>query len=301
MLPSVTPDQSALAISRPSITPNDPMSNPTEKVCDYCRKQRHIKEFCWKLHGRPKGRGGKSTSACSQAHMSEESDCSPIFTPDSFAAFTPDQIMALQRMFSQQQLGTFSTGSSPSGPSDDSSNLAKSGITPSAFSASLSSGLSWLLDSGANKHMTSSPELFDSYIPCSGKDKIRVADSSLSFITGKWSVSCTPTISLNYVLHVPNLYVNLLSIFHLTLELNCCVIFFSSHCVFQELGTEKVIGFGRVRDGLYYLDPPLAFAHAPRTDNSLLHQWHQRLGHPSFRVLSILFLQLTKGCNGKFV
>ncbi|GAV57747.1 hypothetical protein CFOL_v3_01283 [Cephalotus follicularis] len=66
MLPSVTLDRYALVISRPSVTPNDPKSNPTEKVCDYCGKQRHTKEFCWKLHRRPKGRGGKFTSARSR-------------------------------------------------------------------------------------------------------------------------------------------------------------------------------------------------------------------------------------------
>ncbi|GAV83986.1 hypothetical protein CFOL_v3_27431 [Cephalotus follicularis] len=225
MLPSITPDRSALAISRSFITPNDPKSNPTKKACDYCGKPRHTKAFCWKLHGRPKGRGGKSTSARSQAHMSEVSDCSPIFTPGSSAAFTPDQILALQRMFSQQQLGTSSTDSSPSGPSNGSSNFAKSGITPIAFSASLSSGLSWLLDSGANEHMTSSPELFNSYIPCSGRDKIRGVDVYLSSISGKGYVSCTPTISLNYVLHVPNLSANLP--FNLGTKLLCHFFLFS--------------------------------------------------------------------------
>ncbi|GAV77003.1 hypothetical protein CFOL_v3_20475 [Cephalotus follicularis] len=55
MLPSITPDRSALAISRSSVTPNNLKSNPTEKVCDYCGKPRHTNEFCWKLHGHPKG------------------------------------------------------------------------------------------------------------------------------------------------------------------------------------------------------------------------------------------------------
>ena len=52
----------------------------------------------------------------------------------------------------------------------------------------------------------------------------------------------TPSMALSSVLHVPNLAANLLSIAHITLELNCQAIFYSSYYFFQDLTTGHMIG-----------------------------------------------------------
>ncbi|XP_058185569.1 receptor-like protein kinase FERONIA [Rhododendron vialii] len=105
-----------------------------------------------------------------------------------------------------------------------------------AFSTSIpanASSFPWIIDSGATDHMTGRSSFFDSYSTYSGKDKVRVADGSLSgVISGKGSIRCSPTLPLSLVLRVPNFPTNLLS----------------------ELGTRKVIGSGRSCDGLYYLE-----------------------------------------------
>lgn len=62
--------------------------------------------------------------------------------------------------------------------------------------------------------------------------------------------------SLLQNVHVPKLSTNLISIHRLTKDLNCNVVFCYFHCVFQEHGTEKMIGRARERDGLYYLEVP---------------------------------------------
>jgi len=43
----------------------------------------------------------------------------------------------------------------------------------------------WVIDSGASDHMTGISPLFSSYNPCSGKDKVRIADGSLLLVLGK--------------------------------------------------------------------------------------------------------------------
>jgi hypothetical protein len=43
----------------------------------------------------------------------------------------------------------------------------------------------WVIDSGAFDHMTSMSPLFSSYNPCSGRDKVRIADGSLSPVSDK--------------------------------------------------------------------------------------------------------------------
>lgn len=55
-----------------------------------------------------------------------------------------------------------------------------------AFSASLNGSFqdAWVIDSGATDHMTNSPSYFSTYTPCSGHQKIRVADGTLASIAG---------------------------------------------------------------------------------------------------------------------
>ena len=65
-------------------------------------------------------------------------------------------------------------------------------------------------------------------------------------------IHLSPHISLKFVLHVPKLACNLLSVSKLAQDSNCNVTFFGSYCVFQEQNTRRVIGNARLIDGLYY-------------------------------------------------
>jgi hypothetical protein len=91
---------------------------------------------------------------------------------------------------------------------------------------------SWIIDSGATNHMTGTSNLFTSYTPCSGKDRVHVADGSTIPITGQGSIQCTNTLSLSSVLHVSNFPFNLLSISSITKALNCRGWFDPTHCAF---------------------------------------------------------------------
>jgi len=99
--------------------------------------------------------------------------------------------------------------------------------------------------------MTGKSSSFSFYNLCSSKDKIRVANGSLSPIYGKGSIVVTPSMPLSSVLHVPNLAANLLSITRITPKLNCRAIFYSSYCCFQDLTMGRMIGSGSLKDGLY--------------------------------------------------
>ena len=94
---------------------------------------------------------------------------------------------------------------------------------------------------------------FLNYSSCSGKQKIKVANGTFSLVVGQGSVQISKSIKLNFVLHVPNLSYNLLYIRKITKDLNCLVKFTPTGCYFQDqLG--KMIGHGKLKDGLYYLD-----------------------------------------------
>jgi hypothetical protein len=156
----------------------------------------------------------------------------------------------------------------------------------------------WVIDFSASDHMTGMSPLFSSYNPCSDRDKVIIANNSLSPKSGKGSISVTPSMTLASVLHVPKLAANLLSITRITIELNCRVISYSYYCFFQDLATGKMIGSGSLKDALYYLDTQpdthgwlIQAYHTVRAEDSAarIWLWHQRLGHPSFLISQRMF------------
>ena len=67
----------------------------------------------------------------------------------------------------------------------------------------------WIIDFGASDHMTNAHHLFSTYSPCVGNLKVKIADGTLSPVAGKGSIRISESITLNPVLHVPNLSCNL--------------------------------------------------------------------------------------------
>ena len=184
-----------------------------------------------------------------------------------------------------------------------SANLAQIGNFLNAFSISSNTSYPWIIDSGATDHMTGLSNLFFTYKPLSGKQKVKIADGSLSSVAGKGSISVSKTMILKSVLHVPNLPCNLLSVSKLTKDLNCMANFSPSNCEFQDLCTGKKIGSAKEVDGLYYFEEePEALSNLSLVDKIVsqvpseneISLMHLRLGHPNFSYLKLLFPTLFK-------
>ena len=175
----------------------------------------------------------------------------------------------------------------------------------------------WIVDSGASDHMTGDAKIFKTYNPCSGNFTVRIADGSLSKVTGTGSVVISENLTLHSVLLVPNLDCNLLSISKLTQELNCMTKFFPDHCEFQDLDSGKMIGNAELCSGLYLLkiegcperQPQTAqcvslkskSSSCSRTNNdSAIILWHYRLGHPNFLYLKKIFPALFGNKNPEY-
>jgi hypothetical protein len=101
--------------------------------------------------------------------------------------------------------------------------------------------------------MIGASNLFNTYSPCSDKEKVRVDNGSMAPIIGRGSIRCTKTLSLSPVLHVPKFLVNLLSVSSITKSLNFRSWFDPTRCAFQELKTRRILGARTEHDGLYYL------------------------------------------------
>ena len=155
--------------------------------------------------------------------------------------------------------------------------------------------------------MTHSSQKFVSYTPCPSSRKITVADGSVITVAGQGDIVINKTLTLKNVLHVPKLFTNLLSIQRITKDSNCSVVFYHNRCLFQEQNTRRMIGHAKEVNGLYYLEEssgevsalnssPLSFiSESIKTNKNQIWLHHLRLGHPSFRVLKIMFPSLFKG------
>lgn len=89
-----------------------------------------------------------------------------------------------------------------------SSSLAHKSKFLKALHTNAPSKAPWIIDSGASNHITDSYQLFSTYSPCAGNIKVKIADGSLSPIAGKGSIRIYNFITLESVLHVPNLSCN---------------------------------------------------------------------------------------------
>jgi hypothetical protein len=143
---------------------NHTSSDKDNLLCDFCGKSRYTRETCWKLHGRPnQGRGGKRNFSRPQANMSEAME--PPREVPNIEAFSNEEIQNLRRLLSQLESPSTTTAAS---------NFVNSG---NAFLANLGT-CSWVIDSGANRHMTCSSKNFLSYSSCLKKENVHRADGS---------------------------------------------------------------------------------------------------------------------------
>ena len=141
--------------------------------------------------------------------------------------------------------------------------------------------------------MTSEQTFFHLYKFNSNPGKDIVADGFFTLIIGKGSISVAPRLTLNFVLHVPELSCNLLYISKLTKSLNHVI--FYPNCIFQDLTMGKRIDSAKEKEGLYYLDfktkenGPGYVSKVSKEYEEQIWLLHYRLGHPSFLSLKTLY------------
>ena len=170
--------------------------------------------------------------------------------------------------------------------STSSANLAST----SGTHVFLASRLSWVIDSGALAQMTGTPSTLSSLTLTIAYPPISIEDGRSCSVKGYESTKPTPSLTLYNVLYVPGFPTNLLSISTIIRTLNCVVIVYPFHCVFQDLHTGQRIGLGCENGrGIYELmsytpsSRLLALVSSSSTTSSIL--WHRRLGHPCLSKL----------------
>ncbi|XP_074284107.1 uncharacterized protein LOC141608664 [Silene latifolia] len=190
-----------------------------------------------------------------------------------------------------QNSGSGSAGGTSSGPGRDKDLTvhANAVMGPTAHSLLNSDRLSgmcnWILDTGASSHVTGTLSCLEDTKTISGRP-VCLPNGQQVIATMTGSVYINDFLILHDVLYIPSLKCNLISISQLTLDSNLCFEFAKSTCLIQDRSSRTTIGAGELRDGLFWIGAGTR----PTTLHSVSQQgsfdiWHQRLGHPSDKVV----------------
>ena len=174
----------------PSHNPNDNRTRRGRPWCEHCQKPGHIKDTCWKLHGKPADwkPNRRPNERETRGHAAAAIDTKP--TPD---PFTKDQLDVLQKLFAQ------ATNVQTSPNTVGAGNTIYRGEISLTFASYKTFSNTWIVDSGASDHMTGNKALLSSYEPCHKPINVRVADGSCSKVAGFGTVYLSPELVLHSV------------------------------------------------------------------------------------------------------
>ena len=143
----------------------------------------------------------------------------------------------------------------------------------------------WYLNNSCSRHMTGDRSLFKVFESKKGGN-VTFGDGRKSQIKGKRIISLSRLPNIANVFYVKGLRVNLLSISQIC-DQDFMVLFSKGKCLVMDEFGKKLISGVRTLDNYYGLVPDADIVcnsiHLPNED-----LWHQRMGHASYKHLSIV-------------
>jgi hypothetical protein len=168
---------------------------------------------------------------------------------------------------------------------------SKKGNSSHALIAINSSPDAWIVDSGASHHMDSSEAVYSSLDACKGPP-ILMGDNSYIKVIGKGRIELTNR-SFKNMLHVPKLFVNLLSVYQMMNTGTRKKFIFTPNSVdIYDMKTNSRVATGEVNhhSRLYtfseFIEPDSALLLTHVDESSRI--WHERFGHLNFRYMQQL-------------
>lgn len=256
-------------------------NNKNTLVCKNCGIKGHTIERCYKLIGYPKDNKGKNDFQSSNKQFSSNMTQADLKESCDLFHFSSDQISKLLSLIGDKQKVEGVVA-----------NMA--GVFTKNVFQNIFRNLKWVIDSGANHHMTSTDWNLKNVVDISDlKLKVDHPNGSSASIVKIGDLPLSNSVTLFDVLVVPDFNVNLLSVHKVVKDNKIRVCFDESECYFQDLQKKMIVGTGSQTGGLYFIDEGnckefksnyscLAKCYVSKST------WHCRLGHPSEPVLTIL-------------
>nr|GEW08474.1 ribonuclease H-like domain-containing protein [Tanacetum cinerariifolium] len=165
----------------------------------------------------------------------------------------------------------------------------------------------WIIDSGANQHMTVlTSNMFGIIDVTNSNLTVGHPNRTLAKIQYARNLKLYENIVIYKVLLVPEYYVSLLSVNKLNKDTRMFVGFTETKCFIQDLHQNKIVGTGGENGGLYIFDyvSPISFNSQTLGNQSTVcyvskFVWHTRLGQPSDQAVDMLHqdLNFTNGSH----
>ncbi|XP_071708189.1 uncharacterized protein [Rutidosis leptorrhynchoides] len=166
---------------------------------------------------------------------------------------------------------------------------------------------SWIVDSGANQHMTDSIQGLTNVFDVTHLNlTVGHPNGTKALIRKIGDLNLTKNIVLHNVLVIPEYCVSLLSVYKLSKDNDLFVGFDKSKCYIQDLKLGTIVGTGDMYDGLCVFDVSnsVCMNVCLSENKSYISKqlWHYRLGHPSNHVLDILKKKIAiTNCDKKLI
>jgi hypothetical protein len=165
---------------------------------------------------------------------------------------------------------------------------SKNGNYSHALIAINSSVDAWIVDLGESHHMVASEVIYFSLDACKGPP-ILMGDNSFVEVTSKGRIELTNR-SFENVLHVPKIYVNLLSVYQMkNFGTRKKIVFTPNFVDIYDMQTNSRVATSEVnhQSRLYtfskFIEPDSALLLTHDDESSRI--WHERFGHLNFRYM----------------
>lgn len=113
----------------------------------------------------------------------------------------------------------------------------------------------WIIDLGASEHICFDVKSFVSLVPLPVQIGSTLPNSCRIIVTHAGTVSILPKLTLLNVLHVPDFKYNLISVHKLCNQYQRDLSFTPSGCILPDPLMKNTQAFGKVEEGLYFLQP----------------------------------------------
>ncbi|XP_010418794.1 PREDICTED: uncharacterized protein LOC104704393 [Camelina sativa] len=268
---------------------------PEQALCKHCNRGGHSSDSCFAVVGyrewwgdRPRRRTMQGKSRGSGLPSSGRG------RPMSYA-----NVVHVPPVSSQEHANYVITEKDRDGVSELSdvqwNNLVKllngrshSGAGPSnEKQSSKSSFPSWILDTGASHHLTNNYDILTNVRPMSPV-LVVLADGRERVSCQEGTVVLGSNLILKPVFYVAELQYDLISLGQLMDENTCIVQMADQFLVIQDHGSRMMIGAGKRDGGTFRFCRTESVALFTTQEAKAYTLWHQRMGHPSARVVGSL-------------
>ncbi|GKD49837.1 ribonuclease H-like domain-containing protein [Tanacetum coccineum] len=280
--------------------PNYRGPNPNLK-CTNCEKTGHTADRCFDLIGYPPGYNRNPAPRPNNFRPYSANNASPLENGAPLS-FTNEQMMKLMNLINDVPSGS-NTGNIQANLAGRCTYMNSNVLFNLNFKTFFNTNtilckasLRWIIDSGANQHMTISTINMFGIVDVSDLSlTVGHPNGTLAKVKFVGNLKLNSHVTLYDVLVVPEYCVSLLSVNKLLKDSKLFVGFTESKCYIQDLVHSQIVGTGSENGGLYLFDydsPKSSMCSNIGNMSAVCYVskslWHSRLGHPSDQALDVL-------------